>query len=815
MKRKFLIVLLALTLAIVSAFALTACGETEKPDDGNGGSTVVTPGGDTDKNDGDNTEQHTHSFTAEVVSDKYLASRATCTEKAKYYYSCECGEKGTTTFTCGEVAAAEHPYDGSWSMDETQHFHKSTCIHGVEKDRANHEFGSDNKCTVCGYDAERNYGTGLNSSVFEKNGNAFYLKVSNSTKKYDFGGKFTVNGNAGFAIYYDNQYSEPLGNNAVNLSIGDNTYYVRVTDGGAHEDYTVVVRRRAIYAVTFDTSGGTQIGYREVEEDNVTLRPLTDPTRNGYEFVDWDYDFARPVTKDTVITAEWKIITYRITYELNGGEITGNPSTYTVEDSVTLLSPQKDYYDFVGWNDDGKIEKGSTGDKVFTAEYTPTVYHITYDCGKGNGTDNETTYTVESDTITLSDGYYINADFMGWTLDGEPITEISHGSHGDITIVAVWNMYDVTLELVTNGTSYIVTGKNIDKTDIVIKPAYKGIPVTAIKERAFENSDIVSITIPDSVTSIGYSAFFGCYRLAEVYNLSSLNITKGSDNHGGVGRYALDVYTDKNAPSKLTRENDFIIHTVENLKTLVNYVGNETEITIPSVISHVGYGVFYNCSSLTSIEIPNSVTSIGDSAFENCSSLTSIMIPSSVTSIGDSAFSGCSSLTSVTIGNSVTSIGSYAFLGCSSLTSVTIPNSVTSIGVCAFSGCRSLTSITIPNSVTSIGDCAFEYCSSLTSITIPNGVTSIGDMVFLNCGSLTSITIPSSVTSIGKQAFQYCRSLTSITIPSSVTSIGYSAFQYCNNLETIYCEAESQPSGWSSYWNSSYFATVVWGYKGE
>ena len=204
---------------------------------------------------------------------------------------------------------------------------------------------------------------------------------------------------------------------------------------------------------------------------------------------------------------------------------------------------------------------------------------------------------------------------MGWTLDGEPITEISHGSHGDITIVAVWNMYDVTLELVTNGTYYIVTGKNTDKTDIVIKPAYKGIPVTAIKERAFENSDIVIITIPDSVTSIGYSAFWGCYRLAEVYNLSSLNITKGSDNHGGVGRYALDVYTDKNAPSKLTRENDFIIHTVENLKTLVNYVGNETEITIPSVISHVGYGVFYNCSSLTSIEIPNGVTSIGDSAF--------------------------------------------------------------------------------------------------------------------------------------------------------------------------------------------------------
>ena len=798
MKRKFLIVLLALTLAIVSAFTLTACGETEKPDDGNGGSTVVTPGGDTDKNDGDNTEQHTHSFTAEVVSDKYLASRATCTEKAKYYYSCECGEKGTTTFTCGEVAAAEHPYDGSWSMDETQHFHKSTCIHGVEKDRANHEFGSDNKCTVCGYDAERNYGTELNSSVFEKNGNAFSLKVSNSTKKYDFGGKFTVNGNAGFAIYYDNQYSKPLGNNEVNLSIGDNTYYVRVTDGGAHEDYTVVVRRRAIYAVTFDTSGGTQIGYREVEEDNVTLRPLTDPTRNGYEFVDWDYDFARSVTKDTVITAEWKIITYRITYELNGGEITGNPSTYTVEDSVTLLSPQKDYYDFVGWNDDGKIEKGSTGDKVFTAEYTPTVYHITYDCGKGNGTDNETTYTVESDTITLSDGYYINADFMGWALDGEPITEISHGSHGDITIVAVWNMYDVTLELVTNGTSYIVTGKNTDKTDIVIKPAYKGIPVTAIKEKAFENSDIVSITIPNSVASIGNNAFFGCYRLAEVYNLSSLNITKGSDNHGGVGRYALDVYTDKNASSKLTRENDFVIHTDGDIKTLIGYFGSKTEIMIPDSVTSIGGYAFYNCSNLTSIEIPNSVTSIGSGAFSGCSSL-------KYNEYENGYY----------LGNVDNPYLVLVEAKSTDITSFNIHGNTKFIYDSAFSNCSSLTSITIPNGVTSIGSGAFSGCSSLTSIEIPNGVTSIRSGAFYNCSSLTSITIPSSVTSIENQAFLYCSSLTSITIPDSVTSIGNDAFYDCSNLETIYCEAESQPSGWNSSWLGNCSATVVWGYKGE
>ena len=140
-----------------------------------------------------------------------------------------------------------------------------------------------------------------------------------------------------------------------------------------------------------------------------------------------------------------------------------------------------------------------------------------------------------------------------------------------------------------------------------------------------------------------------------------------------------------------------------------------TSITIPNSVTYIGDFAFSSCTGLTSVTIGNSVTSIGNAAFRNCTGLTSITIPNSVTSIGDGTFYECTNLTSVNIPNSVTSIGNYAFEGCSGLTSITIPNSVTYIGYNAFEGCSGLTSITIPSSVTSIGKYAF-YCSGLMEV---------------------------------------------------------------------------------------------------
>ena len=118
--------------------------------------------------------------------------------------------------------------------------------------------------------------------------------------------------------------------------------------------------------------------------------------------------------------------------------------------------------------------------------------------------------------------------------------------------------------------------------------------------------------------------------------------------------------------------------------------GSLQSVTIPNSVKSIGDGAFSSCKSLQSITIPNSVTKIGDYALVSCKSLQSVTIPNSVTKIEDYAFSYCESLQSVTIPNSVTSIGWGAFRSCESLQSVTIPNSVTNIGDYAFFLCAHL-----------------------------------------------------------------------------------------------------------------------------
>ena len=259
--------------------------------------------------------------------------------------------------------------------------------------------------------------------------------------------------------------------------------------------------------------------------------------------------------------------------------------------------------------------------------------------------------------------------------------------------------------------------------------------VTSIGISAFYNcSGLTSVTIGNSVTSIGNSAFSNCSGLI------SIIVDESNPSFSSIEGilYNNDATTLIYCP--ITKKTVTIPNSVTSIDYSAFYgCSGLTSVTIPNSVTSIGERAFSGCSGLTSVTIGNSVTSIGYYAFSGCYGLTSVTIPNSVTSIGKYAFSGCSGLTSVTIPNSVTSIGERAFSGCSGLTSVTIGNSVTSIGYYAFSGCYGLTSVTIPNSVTTIVQSAFSNCRGLTSVTIGNSVTSIGKYAFSGCSKLTSI----------------------------------------------------------------------------
>ena len=348
--------------------------------------------------------------------------------------------------------------------------------------------------------------------------------------------------------------------------------------------------------------------------------------------------------------------------------------------------------------------------------------------------------------------------------------------------------------------------------------------VTTIGNWAFQDCRrIQNLTIPNSVTTIG-RGFIANSGVHTICCSSSYYDVKDDALYGNYGK-CLHTYFGNDVhfqiPNKVTIIGDSAFYGCSTLHSIsipdsVTNIGNGAfcyckslqSIDIPNSVTSIGNAVFYNCESLQSIHIPDCLSNIGNEAFSYCKSLQSIHLPNSVASIGNETFRGCESLKSVTIPNGITNIakGMFqyckalrtiaipdcvfdiedgAFMSCESIQSISIPVSVVSIGCEAFFGCKSLHSIIIPNSVSNISNGAFSCCESLQSIIIPNSVSSIGHRVFSGCDSLRTIVIPNSVLSIGEGAFRSCQSLQSIIIPDSVESVGNEVFNWCKSLQSI------------------------------
>ena len=315
--------------------------------------------------------------------------------------------------------------------------------------------------------------------------------------------------------------------------------------------------------------------------------------------------------------------------------------------------------------------------------------------------------------------------------------------------------------------------------------------VTEIRSTAFSQSGIEHVVVPASVKSIDAYVFQGCANLVTL-------VIEGSPST--IGRYAFRD-CNKLAYFKIYSEippqagNDFLGNThncpiyvpsgsVEAYKTASVWKSYASRIQGFELNPQPDNKIVYTSSDGLVVAPKNELAGQTDEECFGAKILSNeytdgrgvINFDGYLKSIGQSAFYGCETLTDVVIPYGVSSIGKEAFSLCSNLGSVTLPESVTSIGEVAFGYCTKLTKIEIPAEVKCLEYAALMYCSSLTEITIPEGLTTIGKEALRYCSSLEKICLPASLTSIGEKAFGGCDKLVSITIPKKVTQIGKEAF---------------------------------------
>ena len=272
-----------------------------------------------------------------------------------------------------------------------------------------------------------------------------------------------------------------------------------------------------------------------------------------------------------------------------------------------------------------------------------------------------------------------------------------------------------TIDTNEDGTADAVALTDCDTsvTTITVPDTIAGLPVTSIGRSAFAwCSDLVSITLPDTLTTISTNAFYQCESLVSLAIPEQVSEIAVAAFVGCDSLRFISVDADNQCYSS---QNGVLFDKEQT--TLLCYPASHstTRYSIPDTVTMIYDYAFYECRNLLSVTMPDSVTRICSWAFAYCNALTDITIPDSVTSISTHAFYHCSGLKSVSIGSGIKTIARYTFYSCSGLQTVSIPKTVTSIQASAFESCSLLATINIWNPDCTIADSAATICNSATS----------------------------------------------------------------------------------------------------
>ena len=333
-----------------------------------------------------------------------------------------------------------------------------------------------------------------------------------------------------------------------------------LTDKITEETYTVTDNatlyakwKIAEYAISYNLDGGTVEG-ENPEKYNIETDPITliAPTKEGYEFTGWTGSNGTAPQKTVTIpkgstgnktyTASWKIVSYTISYALNGGTaVPANPATYTSEtNSFTLTNPTRSGYTFAGWTgtdvdtatETVTINKGSKGNRSYTATWEAIEYTITYDLADGglaDGVTNPEKYTIETNSFTLTNPTRAGYAFTGWTGSNGTIPQktvtINKGSKGNRTYTANWSNASFTISYSLNGgsvspanpTTYTAASNDITlRNPTRANYVFDGWTGTDLTEKTME------VTIPQGSTG---NRTYTAYWVTANYSLKNGTVT--------------------------------------------------------------------------------------------------------------------------------------------------------------------------------------------------------------------------------------------------------------------------------------------------
>lgn len=592
-----------------------------------------------------------HDFTQKVKTEPYLAEAATCLSRAKYYYSCVCGEKGTETFedTYGRLAI---------------------CTYNEAE-----------VCTVCETPASDWF-------VFAKRADGESYKVTDTK---------SVNGRKTEYLVVPSTYNDkPV------VEIADQAFYYS-TLNPKHlvlPDSIQIVGSKVLYpyieTITIgkglktiaDAAFGTGFGgYEElrqitISEDNPYFKMVDGVmyTKDGKTLIKYPAELeGTEFTIDSNVETIWSY----------AFEATQNLTVVVIPDNVTTMM-----HDAFNESHIQSIDIGLGIKTIPESAFAGSHLH---------------NVKLEGNIEKIERYAFSACRNLKTVVFGSNVLSIGHGAFDSCRQIREINIPDNVKTLGdgafrgTNDVQSIVIGSGIEEiptsafessTSSVANPTITiGSNVTTIGDWAFSSAKIRSITIPASVTTIGNNAFLNCQQLTSIV---IPNTVKSLDTACFKGCKLLAEVTLSNQLTEIPGS------AFQNCAAL-------TSIAIPNSVKTIGKYAFANCKKLETINFGTGLTSIGDNAFEYCEKLTSMTIPDGVEELGHNLFKGCSTLKTVVLPTSIHKISGYTFVECAALESVTFAGTEPKVMYFDFTGIYTYTFDSVEKTISMLSNNELKY----------------------------------------------------------------------------------------------------------